>query len=148
MKIVDDGLLSQFRGCLCEWCRLRVYSEAAHIFSRGAGQVDIRENLVALCRFCHDENHRGHEPMRDQLLMIAAKRENTTQDKIKREVWRIRRLPKDADPGKGYRLSPTGWKQVDRTLGINPDDVPGGKAGPAPRRGVSGVPSEGEWQCF
>lgn len=121
MKMNDPELRDLIRQAeCCQWCfRFRV-SDVHHIYSKGAGQVDIRGNLIALCRTCHNEYHAGHI-LRAHLLAMAAKRENTTQDKIRREVWRIRRLPKEADPGPGYVQGKTGWVQVDHRLGRTQD---------------------------
>ena len=97
MKIVDEALLDEFRSARkCEFCRERTPrgADPAHIFSRGAGRVDIRENLVALCRNCHLENHAGKMPGRSALLAIAAMREVTTADAITEKVYWIRRTRK------------------------------------------------------
>ena len=98
MKLIDEALLAEFRTPgRCEfcrkWCEVR---EPAHIFSRGAGRVDIKENLVSLgstpnfsCE-CHYKNHFGGVPTREMLLVVAAAREGTKPDKIRELVYRIR----------------------------------------------------------
>lgn len=94
MKLIDDDLLREFReSSSCEYCGKRTPggTDPAHIFSRGAGRVDIRENLVSLCRECHTRSHAGGEPNKETLLAIAAKREKTTQDKITCRIYEIRR---------------------------------------------------------
>ena len=94
MKIIDKKLLKDFsRPGRCEWCDVYFAGglDPAHIFSRGAGRVDITENLVSLCRTCHSYNHAGKEPTRAQLLLLAAKRERTTAEEIVDKVQRIRR---------------------------------------------------------
>lgn len=78
----------------CEWCRAHTELVCAHIYSRGAGWVDIPANLCGLCWRCHQHSHGGHEPTRDQLLVIAAGREGTTPEAITEEVHRIRRIDK------------------------------------------------------
>lgn len=97
MKKAVPELMERFRRKRrCEWCNCPLPNGAdpAHIFSRGAGQVDIAGNLVALCRKDHNRNHAGLEPTPKQLLALAAKREGTTPEAIRAEVYRIRRLPK------------------------------------------------------
>lgn len=90
---VEAVILEPFRSFgKCEacgrWCWRR---DPAHIFSRGAGKVTISENLVALCRECHQGNHAGQWPYRDDLLKIAAAREKTTPEAIRDLVHRLRR---------------------------------------------------------
>ena len=97
MRVVDKALLAVFRASQrCEWCGKATPEgcHPAHIFSRGAGRVDIRANLVSLCWKCHCLSHAGHRPIRCDLLAIAAAREKTTQDRIERVVYKIRRAPK------------------------------------------------------
>jgi hypothetical protein len=93
VKVINEDLLNEFRGFgkRCEWCGRLRYCHAAHIFSRGAGRVDIPGNLVCLCWECHGANHNGHRPLKVDLLAIAAARERTTQDAITEEVYKIRR---------------------------------------------------------
>jgi hypothetical protein len=95
MKLIDKSLIASFRGSICEWCLYVAASEGHHIFSKGAGRVDIRGNLVSLCRLCHTKAHAGHSPTREQLLTVAARREKTTAEAITAEVQRIRRLTKE-----------------------------------------------------
>ena len=97
MRIVDKDLLREFASAWqCEFCGKRTPNgcDPAHIFSRGAGRVDVRENLVSLCAICHRKSHAGHRPNRADLLSIAAKRENTTVEAIEALVYGTRRKPK------------------------------------------------------
>ena len=102
MRVIDASLIAAFRSPgRCEhcgkWCQVR---EGAHIFARqrgNGGQVDIKENLVALgstpmfqCP-CHTRSGDGHEPTRATLLTIAAKREKTTAEAIEALVYYWRR---------------------------------------------------------
>ena len=51
MKLIDEALLDRFRHAeRCEWCGKKTPQgcDPAHIFSRGAGRVDIAGNLVSL----------------------------------------------------------------------------------------------------
>ena len=94
MKIINESLLQVFREkTRCEHCRkqCRQGCDPAHIFSRGAGRVDIHENLVSLCRSCHTSSHAGGSPTKAEMLAIAAKREKTTAEKIIDLVNSIRR---------------------------------------------------------
>lgn len=98
MKLVDEEALDQFRGPgLCEWCGKKTSNrDPHHIFSKGAGRVDIKENIIALDRHCHTMVHSG-AITRSQMLEIAAKREGTTPEEITNEVYRIRRSVRKMD---------------------------------------------------
>lgn len=93
MKVIDKPMLLEFRLMRqCAWCRAKVQEcDPAHIFSRGAGRVDIRENVVNLCFRCHRSSHDGNGPTRDELLAIAAQRERTSAEAIWERVMRLRR---------------------------------------------------------
>ncbi len=64
-----------------------------HIFSRGAGRLDIRKNLLSVCRACHLRIHAGHITKLD-LLGVVARRERCTVGAIAEEIDRLRRMPK------------------------------------------------------
>lgn len=94
MKLIDKDLLREFNEkTICEWCRRSFPGglDAAHIFSRGAGRVDIRGNLVSLCRECHTRSHTSGVPSLWQLLEMAAKREGCSVDDIEAKIYAIRR---------------------------------------------------------
>ena len=57
----------------------------------GGGRLDIAINIAPLCRSCHDEVHRGHRPLKCDLLAVVSAREKTTQDEIRAEIARLRR---------------------------------------------------------
>ncbi len=79
---------------LCECCGEPCPNgrECHHVFTRGAGGPDIRENLIGLCFKCHRRFHDGHEPRRETLLAIVAEREGTTVEAIVELVNEKRRL--------------------------------------------------------
>lgn len=126
MVIVCESTLDQFRGPgRCEVCgkRCRI-REAAHIFSRGSGQLDIPINLVSCGRTeafecdCHLANHaktNGQTVSRERLLRIAAVREATTPQAIADVVYWLRRLNKDASAAK-IELALTDLDHEARTL--------------------------------
>lgn len=132
MRIVDDALIASYRRHgRCEWCGRNVMLCAAHIFGKGAGQVDIPCNLVSLgmdavrdCS-CHHDSHLTGWPGRDELLAIAAAREGVLQDDIEAVVMMARRLPRSPREDQIQReidgLSPTqrvlARKQLFRHLG-------------------------------
>lgn len=92
-------MLDLFRAAAeCEWCgeRNRGRLDPHHLFGRGVGggtRLDVRINLVALCRQCHGKLHNGNIE-RAALLMVVAKREQMTVDAVEREYWRLWRKPK------------------------------------------------------
>ena len=95
MRLVDEAALAECRAReRCEWCGHKGKTDAAHIFSKGAGRVDIACNLVSLCRACHSLSHAGAEPNMDQLITLASRREGVRYEYVVNEVYRIRRLPK------------------------------------------------------
>jgi hypothetical protein len=80
----------------CEWCERRVPVDPAHVFavgSGGGGRLDVRINLVALCRICHTNAHNGAGPTFEQLLDIVAKREGIQAQDIVDVVHFLRRTP-------------------------------------------------------
>lgn len=101
MRIVDEKTLALFRGPgQCEFCKKVVSRrEPHHIFSRGAGRLDVAINLVSLCAAfaggdnCHAAYHNG-DIARYDLLAIVAYREGRLQHEIEAEIWRLRRLDK------------------------------------------------------
>ena len=104
MKIVNREVLRQFsEKTRCEMCgRLCPQGcDAAHVFSRGAGRLDISINLIALCRgfdkngwvSCHQDHHSGKLTQYD-LLAIVSRREKVLQDAIIEVVYFLRALPK------------------------------------------------------
>jgi hypothetical protein len=63
-----------------------------HVFARGRSdgfRLDIRINLIALDRRCHNWAHAG-QIARKQLLAIIATRENRAADDIELEIIRLR----------------------------------------------------------
>ena len=102
MVIKDETLLAEFRAAWrCEWCkRWSPHGcDPHHVFSRGAGRLDVRINLVSLCRACHQAHHAGQIPLRCDLLAIVATREGVNQFEIEDEIYRLRRTRrKHAEP--------------------------------------------------
>lgn len=118
------NILKQFGGPgRCEACGLRCRKRAAcHIYSKGAGRVDARFNLVSLgfdavldCP-CHCENHAGGPCSREVLLKIAAKREGTTPAAITEAVHYIRALDKNGAPIRPMKISAEGMRLVQVAL--------------------------------
>ena len=108
MRIVDEELLDEFRSRPCEWCGSGHRSDPHHIFTRGmdgGSRLDIRINLISLCRHCHIQVHYGNLD-RIHLLKEVSIREGKPLEFIVGEIQRIRRLPKDAKAG-GARESQT-----------------------------------------
>lgn len=103
MRIVNQPLIESFRTPgSCRWCQNPVRMRcAAHIFSKGAGRVDIRCNLVQLgmdpvtdCS-CHHDSHMGLAPTFDDLLRLSAEDHKCRPEDIHQVVYFIRRLPKE-----------------------------------------------------
>lgn len=103
MKLENTTMIESYRTPgPCRWCGKKVRMRcAAHLLSRGAGQVDIRCNLVQLgmdalkdCP-CHTYSHNGHQPTFDQLLALSAEDHKCRPEDIVQVVHFIRRLPKE-----------------------------------------------------
>lgn len=108
MIYVCEQTLDLFRrGGWCDWCRAWAERrEPDHVFTRGAGRLDIRIALAGLCRDCHQRRHDGGEPSPDDLLLMVAQRERTRQDDIRDVVYLLRRLDKNGRKTlKGRRLA-------------------------------------------
>lgn len=95
VKIINEPLLKEFREKeRCERCGRTCLVQPHHLFSKGMGgarRFDIRANLISLCLFCHEAFHRGGYPI-EELLAIVAKREKTTHQAIREQIWHLRRL--------------------------------------------------------
>ena len=95
MKIIDEVLLDEFRTApRCEWCGRATPGgcEPHHDFARGRGggfRLDIRINLLALDRWCHNRAHAG-KISRKQLLAVIAVREHRPAEEIELEIRRLR----------------------------------------------------------
>lgn len=123
MIVRNKPLLAEFRTPgRCEFCgkqcKLR---EPAHIFSVGAGRLDIRCNLVALgstsamaCA-CHSKSHAGQRPTTADLLEIVAKREKCLVSDIVAVKDLLRRMPKRSTPS-AIRFAAQGWTGVTADL--------------------------------
>ena len=100
MKIINEALLDEFRTAQrCEWCGRPTPGgcDPHHVFARGRSdgfRLDVRTNLLALDRWCHDRAHRGNIA-RKQLLAIIAIREGRPAEEIELEIIRLRWAPKN-----------------------------------------------------
>lgn len=93
MKVINRNLMAVLRKPgLCQWCGRPCPDgrDPHHIFHRGAGRVDIPENLIALCRECHVRCHDGNLAGRQELLEFSASIHGTTVDEIERKVYALR----------------------------------------------------------
>ncbi len=100
MRIVDEALLETFRAKQkCEWCGRKVYRcEAAHVTGKGMGgwrRIDLAINVLGLCTQCHADHHNGNRPLACDLLAVVAAREGMLQRDIEKEIYRLRRIPKN-----------------------------------------------------
>ncbi len=66
-----------------------------HLWSKGAGRVDLAPNIVSICRDCHNGFHASGKPSKTELVEIAAAREGMTPEEIEALVMAIRRMDKD-----------------------------------------------------
>lgn len=87
MKIVNKELLDEVRKGSCELCGCGGPCDPHHLFERGAGggnRLDVRWNLIALCRECH-QAVQGQKSRLWELCFLV----------IRREVWRLQRMSKE-----------------------------------------------------
>lgn len=96
MKVIDPDLLAEFRQAgTCELCG-KPGSDPHHALARGmggGGQLDVRLNLLTVCRLCHDNIHKAHVP-RLALLKIIALREGKSVEKVEQTLYELRRRKK------------------------------------------------------
>ena len=127
MRIEDPQALRQVaETCRCECCNKHCPTGAAphHLFSRGAGRLDIRLILQPLCLECHADFHNG-KISRAFLLGKRAKKERTTAEAITQVVHWLRALPKDANErqvrtsmhvwdfsAEGLKLAKRVWEEI------------------------------------
>jgi hypothetical protein len=99
MRMPDPIILSEFRSCgTCENCSRRVYPlDPHHLWCKGmgGGGLDVRVNLIALCRICHSEIQEAGKAIKRTVLDIVAIRENVHAQDIETVVHFLRRLRKD-----------------------------------------------------
>lgn len=81
-RIIDKKMIKTIRTNHCEYCGRLCNIEPHHVFSRGSGGGDIRENLIQLCSQCHVNTHAGNMPSKEICLKIIAKREHTDAETI------------------------------------------------------------------
>jgi hypothetical protein len=128
MRVVDEPLLSEFRGPgTCEWCgREVVRREPHHIYARGmggGGRLDIRANLVALCApfsggdDCHDAAHDGRIT-KDELIAVVARREGVQPGAVRDEIFRLLRAPKADAPAKARKAKPAPKRRTGPTVAV------------------------------
>lgn len=80
-RIVNKKMIAMMQKPVCERCHSRAYGEPHHIFTRGSGGGDIRENLIQLCIDCHIGAHDGRVGQRE-LIDLVAQREGKTAEEI------------------------------------------------------------------
>lgn len=138
MKLVNPKALVPFRGPgLCQNCgKSCMTREAAHVFSKGAGRIDHRLNLIALggafaCG-CHHRHHQGREPRTDDLLQKVSERESVPVEVIRSWVAAVRREPKHPgqETDRANDLLNEIWSRfmADHPRRKNGDGLPGGEA--------------------
>lgn len=101
MFIENKKALDSARNSVCcLWCRKACRPDAAHIYSKGAGVLDVEWNVVPLCRECHTHSHSGKSPTTEELLAIVAKRWNCRPADLTRARHTILQLDKGWDEDK------------------------------------------------
>ena len=111
MKIVNDDLLAEFR-CrpACEVCGRSTAAGADphHLLARGMGggnQMDVRENLIALCRTCHTAAHAGNIK-RGNLVRLVAKREGLLPDELMDRLHELQRRTTPMSDQRQWNIHP------------------------------------------
>ena len=100
----DDKMLSLFRLAFsCSYCRQPTPggTDPCHVITRGVGggtRLDVPLNLVSLCRTCHNENHAGRSPTREELCELVGERYGYKSHEVLARLHRMIRAPKEARP--------------------------------------------------
>ena len=105
MSISDPALLATFRGIVCEWCKMAVSTDAAHLIHNGMGggkELDVRFNVAGLCRNCHSAHHWANtgnhlRPGFLDLLRLISRREKIEPELIIDRIRELQRLPKESE---------------------------------------------------
>ncbi len=97
MIVKSEETLDRYRGTLrCELCGMVRVCSPHHIFGRGMGggtRLDVDENLIATCLFCHSDVHAGVIG-RGEVLQAVSRRMHMTPAEVEQKVWDLRRAPK------------------------------------------------------
>lgn len=130
MRVVDDALVARFAGKKrCEWCGKVKKCDPHHVWTRGAGRVDVRTNLVSLCRKDHNAFHAG-VIKRAALVAIVAQREGCTPEDAEAVVRFFRGLQAGHSSGwmrercvfaEWFLGCPVGWKMALMIIDTMPD---------------------------
>jgi hypothetical protein len=99
--LVNKELLAAIRLMPCIWCDWRPPSEAAHILGKGIGggrRIDVKENVVPLCRLHHAAHHAGHAPTADQLRERLSEKIGIPVQEIIDTVAALRKFNKKDPP--------------------------------------------------
>lgn len=64
----------------------------------GGSRLDVRLNIVSLCRVCHTSHHYGKSPTKDELIREIAVREGITAETWQEAIWALDRAAKGSDP--------------------------------------------------
>lgn len=115
MIVLDPPLLARIRKEPCAHCYKPGPSEASHTFAKGIGgaQLDVVENILPLCRECHQAHHDGKKSPRTKhhlgtyaLICTTAVRLNRTADDIEATLFAYRNAPKECS----YKVGADGRK--------------------------------------
>lgn len=90
MNHENKEVLDKARKRNCELCGHKPPNHAHHLMSRGAGRVDIDENISSLCFACHSKVHSDVREA-NKLWDKVEKRTGLTKQEIQVKVWEMRR---------------------------------------------------------
>ncbi len=92
MIVKNKALLAEIRRSKrCECCYQVKPLDPHHYHAKGVGggsRLDIPENLLALCRSCHDAAHWGRID-RSHLLDLIAVRLGKTPEECQQTIWNV-----------------------------------------------------------
>lgn len=130
MIVIDEYLLASIRLEPCCWCDLPGPSEASHTFAKGMGgafRLDVVENVLPVCRECHQAHHDGSKSPRNGLrlgryamLCLSAVRIGISADECQQRIFTMRNAPKE----QSYRVSKAGRKLPLRSDEWPADHIP------------------------
>lgn len=94
--IVDEELLTAVRmQSRCELCGRysRTGLDPHHLLARGmggGGRLDVKENLIGLCRVCHQATHQS-PAIREEAFAVVARREGLAPGQLREKLWKLQR---------------------------------------------------------
>lgn len=84
-RVKSKPTIDKSRKKSCEVCGSTKGLVVHHVFTRGSGAPDLKENLLCLCVDCHAEAHSG-QIAKEDLLGVISEREGKSVEEIRKLI--------------------------------------------------------------